>query len=134
MGTPTPEPPVEGDPCAHCAGILWPAGGAPQFIHVEFKDLIMCPLSPVSPPNAIWVLEQSPIFACTWVYDGTLFRVVVESGAGQTEVGCIGVGAAAGWTFFQGSRGACESEFNNIIVTCGGGFGSRMGTSTITWS
>lgn len=133
MGYPIPPPPVIGANCIHCAGTLWSAGETPRFIHVEFAGLIKCPAGPLNPPNAIWVLEQDAIDPCKWTYEDNKFFVIVEIGAGATEVGCTGRGVAAGWNFFTGSLGACKSDFNNINIVCVGNIAARAGTTHIEW-
>lgn len=133
MGYPIPPPPVIGDNCAVCDGTLWQPGETPRFIHVEFAGLIKCPAGPLNPPNAIWVPEQDAVDPCKWVYQDNKFRVVVEIGVGATEVGCIGQGVAAGWNFFAGAGGGCQSDFNNIYVACVGNIAAINGTAHIDW-
>jgi len=134
MGLPIPIPPVLGPNCTHCDDICWPAGQTPQFIHLEFAGLQFCGGSPLSPPIAIWVLEQNAVQPCFWEYLDDKFYITVEVAAGFTEVGCSGPPPGLGWNFFFDQKGPCVSDFVNDYTLCVGNTGSINGTAHVTWS
>lgn len=135
MGTATPPPPVIGDACHHCDDVLWLPNQSPQFIHVEFKDLVKCPGSPLEPPNAIFVLKQSIAFPCLWEFESDEFGIGVGIGVLHSEVLCVGRGIGVGFNYFWHQAAVdCLSDFVNFWVACAGLIGSINGTAHITWS
>lgn len=59
-------PPPPGADCVPCQGILWPAGQTPSKVAVIFRGLSPCPGQPHPPNQHVFILDQTPVFACSW--------------------------------------------------------------------
>lgn len=134
MGQATPPPPVIGDHCAHCDGVLWPAGQTPKFPRVTFSDLVKCPLAVSDPPDGTYVLTQDPVDPCLWEYFDSLFQITLVTQAGPTWVAATGSPPFHGRLYFYDSQGGCASDFVNDYRFCIGNEESRFGTAHVDWS
>lgn len=132
MGLAIPPPPVIGNPCAVCDGVLWPAGATPQFIHVHFWEIIKCPLVVQDPPDGIYVLQQDLIDPCIWEYFDGDYGIEVNIDVAQW-IRAIGFQGPGVEDFFFAPFVPCQSLYDNAYVACLLNFG-KGGTCEITWS
>lgn len=134
MGIPIIPPPVVSGTCNRCEPLRWPVGESPRFIHIEFEDLVKCPLCPVNPPNAEFIFDTLGQIVCRWVFEDANWIGVFELPLGSSIVVMDGKGPGAGWHFFAEFAGPCDEDFTNAIVACGGNNGSINGTAHVIWS
>lgn len=130
MGTATPPPPVIGANCAHCDGILWPAGKTPLFIKVTFADLIKCPGAITEPPNAEFILKQLPGFPCSFELIETIRWGGVIIGPGGT-IKCWSKQNGDWWFDFWADWKNCDVDYENTFLGCGWHESSHHGTCHI---
>lgn len=132
MGTKTPGPPVIGDYCPECDGVLWPAGETPKFIHAELDGLVRCPEAEVDPPNGTWVLQQFEITPCYFTLETETMRAAIYV---HDEGDIIWVYKAIPVvpSFFMAHFILCESDYDNEQVECLPFYWAKGGTLHIDW-
>jgi len=104
----------------------------PRFPVITVADLEKCPLCPFDPPDGDYFLDQDLINGCLWTYEDANFKMQLQLTALAT--GCyIFRPPAAGWYYFLGQEGPCESLIHNDHVECGGLVAAKNGTVTVSW-
>lgn len=133
MGQATPPPPIIGDLCVHCNGVLWPAGQTPKHPRVTFADLVKCPLATQDPPDGTYMLTQDAVDPCKWEYSDSHFLITLKTQAGPTWVACTGPPPGHGNNYFYDSQGGCASNFANDYLFCLANIEAHHGTAHVDW-
>lgn len=131
MGIPVPPPPVIGDLCFWCDGILWPAGFTPMFVKCTLADIVECAIANFVAPNTTFVLKQNPDISCQWNYSDAKYTVLWVISQYWTSLECREAIVPYRLFFRHTNYAACQLDFINEFVICDGTNAGRFGTGEI---
>lgn len=139
MGQLIKPPPIEyGNDCGYCTPGLWPVGQTPKRMLVYFDGMTACPISHIPPPNGrTFILEQSPISACTWQYNDATWNIDYQPFVPMPNRCQIRLADHHGFFFFTKTGRPCPDEvriFTNSFLSCAGFVGAYGGRALLSWT
>lgn len=139
MGLLIKPPPIEyGDDCFWCTPARWAAGETPKRMLVYFENIVSCPLSHIPAPNGqIFILEQSPIAACTWQFNSDTYNCDFQPFIAMPNRSQLRLTDHHGFFFFTSTGAACPNEvvrYTNSLWSCAGLVAGHSGHAYLTWT
>jgi hypothetical protein len=118
MGTPQPEPPVIGEQCHLCDGVLWLPGDTPLYIKCIFTGITTCPGAPAAAPNGEWILTQRELYPCQWRYADDTYQITFRVDVNWCRLSCGWVPFLTDLWFRDEILPTCQRFFYNEFTEC----------------
>lgn len=111
---------IGGRQCNACTPELWAPGMTSKYVWAIFFDIEACPGHVEPPNNHVFKLEQSPIDACTWNFEGDKKGVAwrVQWSAFQGWLLLDHIDDHAVHPYFESVRAQCATYWDVNVRNC----------------